>query len=114
MIHLQREYRFLDCTDEYVFLKDEDLKVISFDRKDLLFIFNFHPSNSLVDFPVPTRLAGILRVVFDSDERRFGGIGGRISHECDMHALDGRVKVYMPPRTCAVLSAKDGTHSIGI
>ena len=103
MISLQNHHKFMDSTDEYVFLKDESLKVISFERDSLAFVFNFHPSQALVDSPIPTRLSGTLRVILDSDQKEFGGHGDRISHQADMRVIDGRVKVYIPPRCCAVL-----------
>lgn len=103
MLNLHNRYKFLDSSDEYVFLKDENLKVISFERGNLLFIFNFHPSNALVDFPVPTRLQNTMRVVLDSDQKAFGGFADRISHSASMEIHSGCVKVYLPPRCCAVL-----------
>lgn len=104
MISLINRFGVLSCKDEYVFLKDEVLKVITFERSGLLFVFNFHPVNCLVNFSVPTRLKRKLRVVLDSDEFRFGGHGGRISHDTDMNPSCGNVKVYIPPRCCAVLA----------
>ena len=104
MIGLINERNLLSLGDEYVFLKDEQLKVISFERGGLLFVFNFHPSNCLVDFPVPTRLSTPLRVILDSDEASFGGQGDRISHVIDMRPVNGNVSVYVPPRCCAILA----------
>ena len=105
MIQLANKTRFLDTSDgEYVFLKDEARKVISFDRNNLVFVFNFHHTECLVDFPVPTRLRSpSLRVILDSDEYRFGGIGSRIDHRLKMRVVDGVVKVYVPPRCCMVM-----------
>jgi 1,4-alpha-glucan branching enzyme len=103
MLSLDRKYAFLESTDEYVLVKDEGLKAIAFERGQLLFIFNFHPSNSLVNFPVPTRIKRPMKVVFDSDQREFGGHGDRISHATLMIPHDNHVKVYIPPRCCAVL-----------
>ena len=108
MIGLQNTYRFLDATDEYVFLKDEGRKIISWERGGLVFIFNFHPSDPLVDHPIPTRLRTTLRVILDSDQKEFGGHGERISHSSDMYVDSGFVKVYIPPRCCAVLTTKGG------
>ena len=103
MLSLERRYAFIESTDEYVFVKDEGRKVIAFERGQLLFIFNFHPSNSLVDFPVPTRIERPMKVVLDSDQREFGGHGDRISHTILMIPHENHVKVYIPPRCCAVL-----------
>lgn len=107
IVALATSFDILCAEDQYVFLKDESLKVISYERGGFLFVFNFHQSNSLVDFPVPTRLRSSLRVVMDSDEMRFGGIGFRISHDCDMIPSDGHVKVYLPPRCCMALALRD-------
>ena len=90
--------------DQHIFLKDEARKVIAFERGRLLFAFNFHPTDALVDFPVPTRISHPMKVVLDSDEPRFGGLGGRISHSENMMPRDGFLKVYIPPRCCAVYS----------
>jgi len=105
MIHLANQSKLLDSSEgEYVFLKDEDRKVASFDRNNLVFVFNFHHSDCLVDFPVPTNIqSSSLRVILDSDEKRFGGIGNRIDHKAEMMVVDGCVKVYLPPRCCMVL-----------
>ena len=104
MVWLVTGFGTLGAHDEYIFIKDEDRKVISFEKGGMVFVFNFHHSNSLLDYPVPTRLDGPLRVMMDSDELRFGGIGGRISHDCDMVTENGHVKVYLPPRCCVVLA----------
>jgi 1,4-alpha-glucan branching enzyme len=104
MISLVNKFQLLSSPgDEYVFLKQEDIKVISFERGGLLFVFNFHPTNCLVNFSVPTRKTATLRVLLDSDEARFGGYGNRISHSTDMHPSSGNVQVYIPPRCCAIL-----------
>lgn len=57
-------------------------KTIVYERAGLLFIFNFHPSNSFTDYRVGIEEAGEYKVVMSSDEKRFGGF--------DRIALDGR------------------------
>ncbi len=105
MMMLADSFKVLDDEwGQYVFEKDEGRKLIVFERGNALFVFNFHSSNPLVNHAVPTRLTGPLKVVLDSDEIRFGGHGGRIDHEIDMHVVDGLVNVYIPPRCCIVLS----------
>jgi 1,4-alpha-glucan branching enzyme len=56
-----------------VSLKNEVDKVIVFERAGLLFVFNFHPSNSFTDYRVGVDVAGTYRAVLSSDEKRFGG-----------------------------------------
>ena len=106
MMAMDKVMGILKSRDEYILLKDEVCKTISFERAGLLFVFNFHPSEALVDFAIPTRLTKTLMVVMDSDETRFGGIGNRILHNVPMVPSNGFVKVYIPPRCCAVLSDK--------
>lgn len=57
----------------YVSLKHEGDKVIVFERAGLLWIFNFHPTNSFTDYRVGVEEAGEYGVVLSSDEHRFGG-----------------------------------------
>ena len=57
----------------YVSLKHEVDKVIVFERAAVLFIFNFHPTNSFTDYRVGVDIAGTYKIVLTSDEKRFGG-----------------------------------------
>lgn len=50
-------------------------KVIVFERGNLLWIFNFHPTNSFTDYRVGTDWAGEYEVVLSSDDVEFGGHG---------------------------------------
>lgn len=57
----------------YVSLKNEEDKVVVYERAGLLFIFNFHPSKSFTDYRVGVDEAGKYGIVLSSDEGRFGG-----------------------------------------
>jgi 1,4-alpha-glucan branching enzyme len=59
----------------YVSLKHETDKVIVFERAGVLFIFNFHPTQSFTDYRVGVDVAGEYECVLSSDEKRFGGWG---------------------------------------
>jgi len=48
-------------------------KLIIYEKGDLLYIFNFHNSNSYDNYHVGTKWASDHFVVFESDEERFGG-----------------------------------------
>ena len=54
-------------------MKHEGDKVLVFERAGLLFIFNFHPTNSYTDYRVGIEEPGEYKVVLTSDEKRFGG-----------------------------------------
>lgn len=48
-------------------------KVIVFERGNLLFVFNMHPSKSYTDYRVGTDWGGEYHVVLSSDDKEFGG-----------------------------------------
>ncbi|KAK7060409.1 alpha-1,4-glucan branching enzyme [Paramarasmius palmivorus] len=73
MNHTEAKYGWLESPQAYVSLKHEGDKVIVFERAGLLFIFNFHPTNSFTDYRVGVEEAGEYKVVLTSDEKRFGG-----------------------------------------
>lgn len=55
MVRLDVKYHFLFSHEQYVTEKNNDLKVIIFERGNCLFVFNFHPNNSYSDFKVGTK-----------------------------------------------------------
>ena len=87
---------------------DNDRKVIAFRNKDIVYIFNFHPTNSYESFAVPIHDTGQFRVVLDTDEERFGG-RGRISqtYVYNTERLAGTdydgIKIYIPSRAAIAL-----------
>ncbi|KII94957.1 glycoside hydrolase family 13 protein [Plicaturopsis crispa FD-325 SS-3] len=110
MNFLAGQYGWLHSPPAYVSLKNEADKVIVYERAGLLFIFNFHPSQSFTDYRVGVEEAGEYHIVLSSDEGRFGGF--------DNIALDSKffttpmewngrknwLQVYIPTRTCLVLA----------
>lgn len=56
--------------------------MVAFERAGLLFVFNFHWSNSYTDYRLGIEEPGKYKVVLDSDEGRFGG-HGRVSHDTE-------------------------------
>ena len=87
---------------------DNDRKIIAFRNKDIVYIFNFHPTDSYESFAVPIHDVGQFRVVMDTDEEKFGG-AGRISHSYVYNTerlagtdYDG-IKIYIPSRTALAL-----------
>jgi len=71
MVKLQDEYKILD--DPYIgrIYENSFDKVVAYTRGELLFVFNFHPSNSFTDYGIP--LKGKFRILIDSDDPAFGG-----------------------------------------
>lgn len=57
MLNLEGKYKWL-MSSEWVSLKNEGDKIIVFERGNLLFIFNFHPSQSYTDYRIGTQWKG--------------------------------------------------------
>jgi 1,4-alpha-glucan branching enzyme len=73
MQHLEEEYHWLSSPQAWVSLKNESDKVIVFERGGLLFVFNFHPTNSFADYRVGVDVAGEYKIVLSSDDKQYGG-----------------------------------------
>lgn len=109
-------------------MKHEVDKVVVYERAGLLFVFNFHPSQSFTDYRVGVQEPGEYKIILSSDEKRFGGFDnisltstffttdlewhGRKNfiqvHDAFEHRSDLNTKnvlqVYIPCRTCIVLA----------
>lgn len=57
----------------YLLLRNQVDKVIVYERAGLLFVFNFHPSQSFADYRVGVEQAGKYEIVLSSDEKKYGG-----------------------------------------
>ncbi len=85
-------------------------KILAFERKDRVFVFNFHPVTSFADYLIdapPGRYAAL----FDTDEIRFGGKGRLRAHEVHFTLYDpgafgqrNLLSLYLPNRTALVLA----------
>ncbi|KAJ8655297.1 hypothetical protein O0I10_008986 [Lichtheimia ornata] len=113
MQHLEQKYKWLDAPQAYVSRKHEGDKVIVFERANLLFIFNLHPTQSFADYRIGSNITGKLKVVLSSDESRFFG-HERIDMDGEYFTTagdwDGRanwLQVYIPSRTALVLGKSD-------
>ncbi|KAF8915344.1 glycoside hydrolase superfamily [Mucidula mucida] len=109
MNNLDEKYTWLASPPAYVSLKHEVDKVIVYERAGLLFIFNFHPSQSFTDYRVGVEEPGEYKVVLSSDEPRFGGFdnikldGQYFTTPMEWNGRKNWLQVYIPTRTCLVL-----------
>ncbi|KAL4980266.1 1,4-alpha-glucan-branching enzyme [Aspergillus desertorum] len=109
----ESKYGWLHAPQAYISLKHEGDKVLVFERAGLLWIFNFHPTASFTDYRVGVEQAGTYRVVLDTDDQAFGGLG-RIDKETRFFTTDmewnGRrnyLQVYIPTRTALALALEE-------
>ncbi|KAL4819508.1 1,4-alpha-glucan-branching enzyme [Aspergillus spinulosporus] len=109
----ESKYGWLHASQAYISLKHEGDKILVFERAGLLWIFNFHPTESFTDYRVGVEQAGTYRVVLDTDDQAFGGLG-RIDHATRFFTNDmewnGRrnyLQVYIPTRTALALALEE-------
>ena len=96
---------------QYISTQSEMDKVIIFEKGDLLFIFNFHPTNSYQDYPIGTYWSTDHFILYESDEERFGGhrrLDGAHNmwfevHPYEHNARPNHFKFYIPCRTAIVM-----------
>ncbi|CAH9138425.1 unnamed protein product [Cuscuta epithymum] len=108
MQHLEEKYGFMTSEHQYISRKDEGDRVIVFERGDLVFVFNFHWTNSYSDYRIGCSKPGKYKVVLDSDSPLFGGFG-RVHHSAEFFTHEGyyddrprSFMVYAPSRTAVV------------
>ncbi|CAH1786510.1 unnamed protein product [Owenia fusiformis] len=113
MNHLDEKYNWLASPQGYVSCKHDGDKVIAFERAGLVFVFNFHPSQSFTDYRIGVDEPGKYAVVLDTDDEKFGG-QQRVDHSATHFSKDepwanrkNSIYVYVPCRTAIVLAKQD-------
>lgn len=110
MNKLEERYGWLHAQPGYVSLKHEGDKIIAFERANVLFVFNFHPTKSFPDYRIGVENAGEYRVVLNSDDEQFGGykrIDNGIKYNTHPEHYCGRrnyIQAYIPSRTALVFA----------
>ncbi|KAM9811458.1 1,4-alpha-glucan-branching enzyme [Syngnathus typhle] len=113
MNRTEDKYGWLAAPPAFVSAKHQEDKVIVFDRANVLFIFNFHPSKSFQHYKVAVQAPGKYKIKLDSDDDAYGG-HGRLNHSTEFFSepqpFNGRahsMKVYIPCRTALVLANEE-------
>ncbi|KAJ1927411.1 alpha-1,4-glucan branching enzyme [Tieghemiomyces parasiticus] len=112
MHHLESSHPWLASEHNWVSTKHEGDKVVAFERGDLLFIFNFHPTQSFTDYRIGTMWSAPHHIVLNSDAPEFFG-----HNRLDVNQVynttpepwndrPNYIQVYIPARTCIGLHAK--------
>ena len=95
--------RDVDGEREWTTINDSD-HVLAYMRGDLLFVYNFHPTQSFTDYGV-IAAAGEYRVVLSSDSQRYGGydrIDASLTYPSISTKTNPQLKLYLPARTASV------------
>jgi 1,4-alpha-glucan branching enzyme len=88
---------------------DETNKVLIFERASLIFVFNFHPNNSVPDYEFWVPKGGEFHYLLNSDDTKFGGherIDPSVVHESYKKEGGDFIKIYCLNRTALVLKRK--------
>jgi 1,4-alpha-glucan branching enzyme len=75
MIETIKKYRVFEDEFANQLFVDEHNKTIAFSRGALIFVFNFHPFNSIFDYRFPVRDSGDYHLILNTDSAEFGGQG---------------------------------------
>lgn len=107
MIHIAREKGILDYEFAQLLNLDEANKTIIFNKKNLIFLFNFHPFNSIPDYSFFVPEAGTYKVILCSDNAKFGG-HNRLNEDIDYVTQqesenNNRLRIYLTNRTTVLL-----------
>ncbi len=103
MIKLVKQYHILSAPTAHQLNMDEANKVIIFERSGLIFIFNFHPSNSIFDYKFWVPEQGSYHIILNSDDQQFGG-HHRVAAEIDYPTDEKHfLRLYVTNRTAMVL-----------
>jgi 1,4-alpha-glucan branching enzyme len=102
MLKIEKDGRLFDYSPEK-YHDHEANQVLAFKRGKMLFVFNFSPVNSYSDYKIKVP-AGKYKLLLCSDDSDFGGFD-RVEKEQEYFTdKDGFLRMYLPVRTCLVLS----------
>ncbi len=106
MIALLKDEDILAKKAESRWLHQDD-KIIMYNKEDVIFVFNFHPTKSFEGYFVPVVTEGKYQVILSSDDGAFGG-QSRVDKEYvyeTMRTPDDWIgfKCYLPNRSAFVL-----------
>ncbi|MFP4649804.1 MAG: alpha amylase C-terminal domain-containing protein [Desulfobacterales bacterium] len=107
MIMVAEKYGIPGKPDPRLLHENEDSKVLAFERKGLVFAFNFHPAKSHTDYRISAP-AGKYEMVLDSDAAGYGGHGRLDEDQVHFTMNDEKnrrdfLQIYLPTRTAVVL-----------
>jgi 1,4-alpha-glucan branching enzyme len=105
MIKLDIDYKVLNANYQFIRTKHNSDKVLVFEKNDLLFVFNWHPTQSYESYPIYTKNCRKASVLWSTDDGDFGG-HGRVYHQAyKTEKVDDFVSkflLYLPNR-CAII-----------
>lgn len=74
MNDMENLFNVMNHGHEFVSLMDESDKMIIFERGELVFIFNWHHSNSYTDYLIGTYWDSPHMILYETDQHEFAGL----------------------------------------
>ena len=109
MVKMAKENELVAALPAQQLNMDDDNKCIIFERNNLIFAFNFSPTNSIPDYRFKVPAAGKYKVVLNSDSAEYGGFD-RIDDEMSYPTVtlfgEHFLSLYLPSRVVIVLKKK--------
>jgi 1,4-alpha-glucan branching enzyme len=113
MITLAKQYCLLDASMPHLLHEHSEDKIIAFERKGLIFVFNIHPDRSFSDYRFEAP-AGMYKMALDSDAPLYGGHGrldpDQIHFSLKIQEKDHlrqQISLYLPSRSAQILIPAD-------
>ena len=108
MLKVVKQENIFKCRLQKILINDKE-KIIIFERGNLFFFFNFHPSHSFNHYKVEVP-SGEYELILDSDSENFGG-HGRLTPSQHFFTkpytrgseIHNKISIYLPSRTALVL-----------
>ena len=109
MIALAKNYELFKHPALHLNHEHNEDKVIAFERSDLFFAFNYHPTDSRLDYHIEIA-PGEYRMIFNTDSESYGG-HNRLTTDQRHFTLSEKkngvhrhyLSLYLPSRTAVVL-----------
>lgn len=109
MLKFVKENDIMESEPAWLMNADEDNKTIVFERKNLIFVFNWG-SKSMPDYEINVKQTGDYEIIFSTDDARFGGfdnINKTVSFPSEKRESQVFMKIYNVSRTAVVYKVKE-------
>jgi 1,4-alpha-glucan branching enzyme len=110
MIRFVKEFSILQSLPAKQINMDEANKTIIFERNNLLFLFNWHPDNSIPDYRFSDLGQGNYKVILNTDDPKYGGFGRvdtSLTYKSQLFEGYPKLSVYLPNRMALVMKKVD-------
>lgn len=106
MLKLMKKTKVMSAAPAWLLNADEENKTVVFERNNLIFVFNWG-QKSLPDYQIDVKDTGDYKIIFSTDEKRFGGFENVDTNTIFPSEKDGEkvtMKIYNVARTASVFS----------